>query len=332
MKKKTILLLATGGTIDSAEQNGIISLAKDDRPAILKRYEAQFGTDGLTFQTKSPYRILSENLDGAHLNLLLSHVEKTLAAQKNAGAALLPDGILVLHGTDTLQYTAAALGLCFSDTPVPILLVSANYVPGHPLSNGLENFRRAVEAVMEEASPGVYVSWQNSGDREARLYPAASLLPHLPYEDILFSLPDAELPGAYETASGNPSCTDMLIKSLHRCCPGLSLPGPGSRLSDPSPVLLVTPAPGQPLPQTEKSTKAVLFSTYHSGTLKTAGAEFGNFVTRAGQAGISCYVLSGERTSAYESTKAFSSLGLIPLPRLSPVTAYLLLWFYYSKP
>ncbi len=53
-------------------------------------------------------------------------------------------GVVVAHGTDTLGYTAAALGFLLVDLPGPVVLVGAQRSPDRPSSDGPENLAAAV--------------------------------------------------------------------------------------------------------------------------------------------------------------------------------------------
>lgn len=70
----------------------------------------------IEFDMESPYQELSENNTGKQIFTLASYLnEKT---GKDCGY----DGIIITHGTDTLQYTAAALGYMFGDADIPIVI------------------------------------------------------------------------------------------------------------------------------------------------------------------------------------------------------------------
>ena len=72
------------------------------------------------------------------------------------------DGIIVLHGTDTLAYTAALLSFAFAKIPVPIFIVSGNRPPHDKLSNANANFTTAVELIWSGIAPNVYVTYRNT--------------------------------------------------------------------------------------------------------------------------------------------------------------------------
>lgn len=65
------------------------------------------------------------------------------------------DGIVVTHGTDTLQYTSAFLAYIFDGLNVPIVLVSANYPLDDSRSNGFENFVGAIDFIKSGSGNGV---------------------------------------------------------------------------------------------------------------------------------------------------------------------------------
>ncbi len=53
-------------------------------------------------------------------------------------------GVVIAHGTDTMGYTAAALGFLLVDLPGPVVLVGAQRSPDRPSSDGPENLAAAV--------------------------------------------------------------------------------------------------------------------------------------------------------------------------------------------
>jgi L-asparaginase/Glu-tRNA(Gln) amidotransferase subunit D len=81
--------------------------------------------------------------------------------------------------------------------------------------------------------------------------------------------------------------------------------------------------PGMLYPTPPENTRAVLFEAYHSGTLPTADAAFADFTSMLQAKGIPTFVTGITGEAVYESTTAFEGLGLIPLPRMSPLAAYM---------
>ena len=170
---KRILLVHTGGTIGSVsakEQRDVnVSAA---RRTLLSRFADSASpyaslSEELFEDAAFPYETLSENMTPPKWTALLSYLG-ALELSRYAG-------VILLHGTDTLAYTASLLSLCFSDAPVPILLVAGARPPADPLTNAVANFSAAVSLIMEGIAPHVYVPYRN-GDGAMYLHMGATLL------------------------------------------------------------------------------------------------------------------------------------------------------------
>ena len=109
-----LLVILTGGTIGSGFCEEFISLNENSKNVLLDGY------NHLQIDTVQPYTILSEQLKAEYINLLIKCVGENLNKDY--------DGIIITHGTDTLQYTASALSCIYSNTSIPVVLVSSNYV------------------------------------------------------------------------------------------------------------------------------------------------------------------------------------------------------------
>ena len=64
------------------------------------------------------------------------------AVHKSIGEGV--DGVVVLHGTDTMQYTASALSFMLGYTEVPVVFTGAMIPGGNPGSDGPSNVRAAI--------------------------------------------------------------------------------------------------------------------------------------------------------------------------------------------
>lgn len=144
-----ILVVFTGGTIGSCYNDGVISPDSNTRYKLIEMYKQNGGC--AEFDAISPYTVLSENLNGEYFNLLYNSVKENINNY---------DGIIVTHGTDTLQYTSAVLSYMFGFCNTPIVLVSANYPLESEKSNGLENFSAAVDFIKSGNNKGVFVAYK----------------------------------------------------------------------------------------------------------------------------------------------------------------------------
>ncbi len=72
------------------------------------------------------------------------------------------DGIIIGHGTDTMQYTAAALSFMLDGIDIPVVLTGAQRSSDRPSSDAAENLEAAVNLdaavrFIQKGVPGVYI-------------------------------------------------------------------------------------------------------------------------------------------------------------------------------
>jgi glutamyl-tRNA(Gln) amidotransferase subunit D len=71
-------------------------------------------------------------------------------------------GILVAHGTDTMQYTAAFLSFSLAGFPKPIVLVGSQRSSDRPSSDAAVNLISAAKFIVKCNTNGVFVAMHNS--------------------------------------------------------------------------------------------------------------------------------------------------------------------------
>lgn len=153
---KHILLVFTGGTIGSQLANGTIDTDRSAAYRLIQLFRANAGCQAeIEFKTLQPLQILSENLHPRAWPAIINAIE---AEDLNAY-----DGIIVTHGTDSLAYSAAMLGIYFNNLKLPLMLVSSDKPLDDPTANGLANFICAVEFIRQRVALGVYVPYRNPG-------------------------------------------------------------------------------------------------------------------------------------------------------------------------
>lgn len=301
-----ISVILTGGTIGSRVQNGYISPADGRGYLLLQNYIREHGT-GVEFIISEPYTALSETLNAQKLNLLIDAVKQ----QMSQGV----DGIIVTHGTDTLQYSAAALSLTLPKS-VPIVLISSNYPLNDEKANGNDNFYAGVELI-KSGEKGVFVAYRNADGRIC-YHKGDLMLRHAEMSDEVFSIggPYGELvDGKVEFFRKSDNC-EVKEKFEHF----ISTPG----------ILTVTARPEDAFNYCLNDIKAVLLQPYHSGTLDVESTAFRSFCLEAASKKIPVFVtdvLDGEQ---YATSSHFSELGIIPLRNTPSVAAYIKLWLAVS--
>lgn len=314
-----ICVIFTGGTIGSVlDETGYIGPKEGTSFRVLKQYEEEYNED-VEFETIEPYRILSENLDAVHLMKLFKTIRKVL--DKNE-----VDGIIVTHGTDTLQYGAAMLGYVFGGARIPIVLVSSNYVLDDIRANGLINFRYAVEFIKGLYGTGVFVSYCNR-DENPTIHRATRLQPLIPYSDYVASVQDSWY-GRFEKENYISNSEYHVIDGQVALC---SDDKKIQLTDDVGGILFVHPSVGMRYPKLTADVKVVLHGSYHSGTI-CVGESLQCFAQEAKQFQIPIYLtglLSGAH--AYETVQVYRNLGIQPLHTSSEIAQYCKLWLALSN-
>jgi L-asparaginase len=142
----SILIIYTGGTIGMIKNPDTGSLQPFNFEGIyeqipeLKRFHYQ-----LDFYCFDPL-IDSSNMHPNHWVELVDIIEKNYAAY---------DGFVVLHGSDTMSYTASALSFMLENLNKPVIFTGSQLPLGVLRTDGRENFITAIElaAAREDNTP-----------------------------------------------------------------------------------------------------------------------------------------------------------------------------------
>lgn len=148
-----ILLISTGGTIASKidyRTGGVFpALTADELNASVPELSKIANID-----TEVLFSEYSENL-------LPEHWIK-IAEKLNSYARSEYKGIIIAHGTDTMQYTAAALSFSLSGFPKPVALVGSQRSSDRPSSDAALNLISATKFLVNTDVTGIFVVMHNS--------------------------------------------------------------------------------------------------------------------------------------------------------------------------
>ena len=306
-----ILFIFTGGTIGSTRHKNVISPDGNKSRKLIEEYALRFGID-FRYSVLEPYTELSENNTGEHIKKLALCVLDNLNKDY--------DGIIVTHGTDTLQYSAAALGYAVGSSSIPVCIVSANRPVEDKKSNALDNLRAAVKFIEKGYGKGVFVPYKNEKDDFTKLHRATRLVASRAFSDEVASIFGSEI-GYFDKNFVFHRNDDY--KEAADSIPTLDI----SKLSEASDKILVLPCyVGMSYPALDKNTKYVILSSYHSGTVNTKSQSALDFFSRAKELGIKVYLTGVNTAPKYESATLFETLGIIPLKNISPIASYVKLW------
>lgn len=307
-----ILVVFTGGTIGSTEMEGYISPDSEKSYRLINMFKdrAEGKYPDIDFEIQSPYQMLSENNTCENLRKLASFFSSVDYNQY--------DGIIVTHGTDTLQYTSAFLGYILKDIKIPVVLVSANYILEDERSNGLDNFYYAVRFIADCGDAGVFVSYKNTG-RKPQIHVSTRLLKHEIYKDDIYSVDDAWY-GYFEDGIFYKN------KALYNNIPYSDIEFELKNDNWESGIMLIEPYVGMRYPLPDSDVKAVLHGTYHSGTMCSKSPDIEVFVLKAKEFGIPVFLIGAGEGADYESKKCYRDFGFEILPKASPAAMYIKLW------
>ncbi|HJW65954.1 MAG TPA: Glu-tRNA(Gln) amidotransferase subunit GatD [Candidatus Bathyarchaeia archaeon] len=132
-----VVIMSTGGTIASRVdyRTGAVrsALSASDLYGVVPEL-----SNIARVETEIIFSLYSENITPKHWG----EIAKAVADKITQGA----NGIVIAHGTDTMAYTAAALGFALQNLPVPVILVGAQRSSDRPSSDAATNLIGAVEA------------------------------------------------------------------------------------------------------------------------------------------------------------------------------------------
>ncbi|MGE8496018.1 MAG: asparaginase [Pseudomonas sp.] len=157
-----LLVLYTGGTIGmQMSAAGLAPASGFEARLRAQQTEQPEQVPAWTFRELLP-PIDSANMSQAHW---LAMVEVIRAGVEQDGC----DAVLVLHGTDTLAYSAAALSFLLLGLPVPVILTGSMLPAGADGSDAWGNLFGAMQALHEGVAPGVHLYFNGSLMHGARV-------------------------------------------------------------------------------------------------------------------------------------------------------------------
>lgn len=324
--KKKILVILTGGTIGSRVENTTIDVTDSSSYELISLYRKIYREEDV-FEVICPYTVLSENMS-LKIWTNLIHALYQVRWEKY-------QGVIITHGSDTLAYTSALVGMLFSHIRIPIVLTAGNYPLGEEGSNGLVNFRSSVELIRTPGIRGVFTVYQNRRGENC-VYLATRVTEADSYRDQFSSFGGSAF-GRMENGvlkvekeEANPS-PEELVKNcekriaLKEQCPAFT-----------KEILMIRPYPGMNYEYIDLSNRpaAVLHYLYHSSTACTEGEKYSLpvFLKRCREEQIPVY------TASYKSREGFFYItaqeilrsGAIPMLNISPEAAYMKLLLLYN--
>jgi len=151
-----VLVIFTGGTIAS----GFLGDRKGPDPSVSRTLQGYvssfFEKKGVEVVCLEPWGIPgldSSNLDPGHWIEMARIIERSVSEGT--------DGVLILHGTDTMAHSAAWLSLCFSGVGIPIILTGSQLTLDYTPEDVTVNLRGAAQVVCSDLTGvWIYCNWK----------------------------------------------------------------------------------------------------------------------------------------------------------------------------
>ena len=144
-EKSSLLLIYTGGTIGMKEDPSIQALRPFDFSQILAEVpelrKFAYKIDSFTFDPL----IDSSDVEPSNWNTLVRIIEEKYDEY---------DGFVILHGTDTMAYSASALSFMIEGLTKPVIFTGSQLPIGVPRTDGKENLISAVEIAAAKDDEG----------------------------------------------------------------------------------------------------------------------------------------------------------------------------------
>ncbi|WP_276272762.1 Glu-tRNA(Gln) amidotransferase subunit GatD [Haloarcula litorea] len=156
----TVSLISTGGTIASTVdyRTGAVT-AQFDAEDVLRAVPDLAGM--ANYRGRVVANILSENMTPD----VWQDLARAVRDEIEAGA----DGVVVMHGTDTMQFTASALAFML-DTPVPVVFTGSQRSADRPSSDNVMNAVCAVEAATSDCAEVLVCMHADESDDRCALH------------------------------------------------------------------------------------------------------------------------------------------------------------------
>lgn len=268
-----LLVTVSGGTVSSSVEDGLVKLGKRS-PVLSYLAEKDVETELI-----SPASYSSENARPEDYRDVLKAVSEACAKSR-------PDGMIILHGTDTMAYFAQLAARALSYLKIPFVITGSKIPPDMPDTDAFRNIDHAIFQVIQGNSGVVFTNHEG----EACIIPADKVTSPDIYGDY-GSWPDsAETDFSteeYKTAAE----AFFASEKLHRIQ-----------------VIAAAPTPGI----LDEGFDTVLIMCHHSGT---ADVKLVPKVRKWHAKGIRCFMAPVPRNSnIYESRAMLEQAGCIALP------------------
>jgi glutamyl-tRNA(Gln) amidotransferase subunit D len=165
-----ISILGCGGTISSEVDYSTGAVFPRMSPSFLKKSFPEIEAIS-TIKAKTIFNIFSEDMNAGHWGIMAESAFEELKDGKK--------GVVILHGTDTMHYSAAALSFAIADLNAPVIFTGAQRSSDRPSSDNKLNLLSSVfSATQDIAEVGIVmhaginddIAYYNRGNRTRKMH------------------------------------------------------------------------------------------------------------------------------------------------------------------
>ena len=285
-----ILLIHTGGTLGMApsEDSAYLTPGSSLDRLLTQLPELQEIAD---LELESPFNRDSAALEPADIMQISNHIRERHSKYK---------GVVLVHGTDTMAFTASVLGFTLSDLDIPVILTGSQRPLAYIRSDARSNLIDAVTLAIREI-PEIGICF---GDHWIR---GVAAIKNSVHRYSAFDSPN--LPYLAELG--------MTIQIYpHAGKFQRNVPGAIAKQLEGA-IAVYTPHPGMPWEPAPLWAKAVLIQAYGAGNLPMDRPDLIHLLKDARERNLPVLITSqcvsgGVNLSAYELGKKAADLGVIP--------------------
>lgn len=153
--KKKILIMNTGGTLSSVmHSNGLAPGLKTEDI----QEQLHIVSPGIDLKLQDIMSLDSANVQPEHWQIM---------ARQIADVWMDYDGIVIIHGTDTMAYTSSMLSFMLQNISIPVVITGSQLSMEDSVTDAMENCRCAIH-MAASGVPGVYVAFNRKVMRGCR--------------------------------------------------------------------------------------------------------------------------------------------------------------------
>ncbi|WP_375207517.1 asparaginase [Hyphococcus sp.] len=315
-----LAIITTGGTIGSVIKGQTVGVS-DTVEKLQQEITKICKRKGADYKVFSPINKNSEDLEPADW----ARLDATIRSCLEQGYKR----FVITHGTDTLSYTASAIGITQQSEPVKICFTGSFYSMDHEETDAPINLLAAFECVLSEnIDNGVYVAFrEDERNRTASIFRALSIKP-MSFDDVAFkSVYDTKV-AHFSRAAGLMIGREPMAVSYPKLKRSQSLdPDRITQIADR--VVILRAYPGLTLAPLEPcllNCDALVIQAYHSGTANSVLAP-GSLIDFISKIAARIPVLVGAFpgrfiSKPYDSTASLIEAGAYVYSDLQPHNLY----------